>query len=178
MFFNLCWKNCEKPFVGEHGHFEGKGMTSDKNQHKLFCKKWGFEYFSYNNLKKKTTTIFSKITAKNNFWGHDHFLGNEVSDDKNEYNLLYGKWGTKYSFEIFSSKPPYRLNESQKTSFGSTLFSISVVSIGPIVSQKIGLNHYVDWHQPWEFPENQFKTATYIVTVIIIINWKSKSVIF
>ncbi len=44
MFFNLCWKNCEKPFVGGNDHFEGKGVYSDKNQNKLFCKKWGFEY--------------------------------------------------------------------------------------------------------------------------------------
>ncbi len=31
MFFNLHWKNCEKPFVGGHGHFDGKGVSSDKN---------------------------------------------------------------------------------------------------------------------------------------------------
>ncbi len=36
----------------------------------------------------------------------------------------------------------------------------------------------VDPHQPCEFHENRFKTATYIVKVIIIINWKSRSVIF
>ncbi len=33
-------------------------------------------------------------------------------------------------------------------------------------------------HQPREFHENRFKTATCIVTVIIIISWKSKRVIF
>ncbi len=33
----------------------------------------------------KKIYIFSKITVKNNFWGHDYFLGNGVSDDKNEY---------------------------------------------------------------------------------------------
>ncbi len=49
MFFNLCWKNCEKSFVG-HVHFEGKDLSSDKNQYELFCKKCGFEYFSCNNF--------------------------------------------------------------------------------------------------------------------------------
>ncbi len=102
MFFNLCWKNCEKSSVGGHDHFEGEGVPSIKNKYKFFCEKWCFEYFSYNNFFKKKNTIFSKITVENNFWGHDHFSGNWVSDDKNEYNF-YEKWGTKYCFEIFSS---------------------------------------------------------------------------
>ncbi len=67
MFSNLRWKNCEKSLVGGHDHFEGKGASGDKNQYKLFCKKWGFEYFLHSNFFKKT--IFSKITAKNNIWG-------------------------------------------------------------------------------------------------------------
>ncbi len=41
---------------GRYDHFEGKGLSGDKNQHRLFCKKWGFEYFSCNNLKKKKKT--------------------------------------------------------------------------------------------------------------------------
>ncbi len=61
-------KNCEKPFVGEHDHFKGEGASGDKNQCNLFCRKSGFEYFSFDDFfKKKKTTIFSKITAKNNF---------------------------------------------------------------------------------------------------------------
>ncbi len=28
MFFNLCWKNCEKQFVWGHDHFEGKGRKN------------------------------------------------------------------------------------------------------------------------------------------------------
>ncbi len=46
MFFSLCWENCEKSFIGGHDHFKWKGVSGDKNQYKLFCKKWGFEYFS------------------------------------------------------------------------------------------------------------------------------------
>ncbi len=36
--------------MGGHDHFEGKGVSDDKNQYKLFYKKLGFEYFSYNNF--------------------------------------------------------------------------------------------------------------------------------
>ncbi len=39
MFFNLCWKNFEKSFMGGHDHFEGKGVSGNKNKYKLFCKK-------------------------------------------------------------------------------------------------------------------------------------------
>ncbi len=61
MSFNLCWKNCEIPFVGGHDHFEGKGVPGNKNQYKFFCKKWGFKYFSCNNFfKKKIKQYFPK----------------------------------------------------------------------------------------------------------------------
>ncbi len=43
----------EHHFVGGHEHFERKAVSGDKNQYKLFCKKRGFEYFSYNNFFKK-----------------------------------------------------------------------------------------------------------------------------
>ncbi len=36
--------------------------------------------------------------------GHNHFSGNSLSDDKNEFKLFYKKWGTEYGFEILSSK--------------------------------------------------------------------------
>ncbi len=31
MFVNLCWKNCEKSFVGGRDNFEGKGVSGYKN---------------------------------------------------------------------------------------------------------------------------------------------------
>ncbi len=58
MFFNFCGKNCEKPFVGGHDHFE-KGACGDKNQYNLSCKKWGFQYFSFDFFQKKKTPKFS-----------------------------------------------------------------------------------------------------------------------
>ncbi len=54
-------------------------------------------------LKK---TIFFKIIAKNNFQVARPFFRNGALDDKNEYNLFYGKRGTEYRFEVFSSKKP------------------------------------------------------------------------
>ncbi len=51
-------------------------------------------------------------------------------------------------------------------------------SIGPIVSKIIGFTHVLTHNQPCEFHETWFKTATYIVTVIIIKSWKSGSTIF
>ncbi len=54
-----------KPSMGEHGHFEGKRASSNKNQYNLFYRKWGFKYFSLNNFFQKKKN--SKITAKNNF---------------------------------------------------------------------------------------------------------------
>ncbi len=51
-------------------------------------------------------------------------------------------------------------------------------SIGSIISKNYRNHPCVNLHQPCEFHENRCQTATCIVTVIIIINWKSKSVIF
>ncbi len=53
--------------------------------------------------KKKNKPIFSNITEKNYFWGHDHFSENGVSDNKNGCDLFYAKWGTEYGFKKFSS---------------------------------------------------------------------------
>ncbi len=50
-------------------------------------------------------------------------------------------------------------------------------SIGSIVSKNNRVHPCVDPHQPCELHENQFKTVTCIVTVIIIKSWKSRSVI-
>ncbi len=51
-------------------------------------------------------------------------------------------------------------------------------SIGPIVSKNNRVLRCADPHQPREFNENRFKTATWVRAEIIIINWKCKSVIF
>ncbi len=46
-----------------------------------------------------------------------------MSDDKNEYNLFYGKWGTEYSFEIFASKTPIQAECKLKNQFLRAHFS-------------------------------------------------------
>ncbi len=114
-----------KTICGRIWSFWGEGVYGDKNYYKLFCKKWGFKYFSYNNfLLKKKRNIFSKITAKKTFGRHmDHFSGNGVSGDKSEYNLFYEKWGSKYGFEIFSSKNSIQAGWKPKNQFWGPDFS-------------------------------------------------------
>ncbi len=66
MSFNLCWKNCEKPFVGEHDHFVEKGCLATKINVHFLVKKEIWNIFRVTIFSKKNKTIFSKITAKNN----------------------------------------------------------------------------------------------------------------
>ncbi len=89
------------------------------------------------------------------------------------YPLLYQIW----LWNFFLKKNPYRLNESQKTSFGGT-FSPYQWFYWTYCFQENKVDPCVDSHQPCEFHKNRFKTATSILTVIIIINWKFSGVIF
>ncbi len=129
-------------------------------------------------------TIFSiknNIFQQNIIFGrHDHFSGNWVLDNKNECNLCYGKWSTEYSFEIFTSKNSILAEWKPKNQFWGQIFPHISGFIRPIVSKQKKNRVYpcADSHQLCEFHENLYKTTTYIVTVIIIINWKSRSVIF
>ncbi len=45
MFFNLCWKNCEKPFVGGHDYFEGKRGVWRQKSIRTFFKEMRFWIF-------------------------------------------------------------------------------------------------------------------------------------
>ncbi len=111
--------------------------------------------------------------------GHDHFSRNGMLDDKNECNLFYGKWGTEYSLEIFSSKTPIPAEWKLKNQFWRHIFSHISGSIDwTNCFQKNRTHPCVDSHQTCEFHENPFKTVICIVTVIIIISWKSRSAIF
>ncbi len=118
----------------------GWGCLATKININFFIRNEVLNIFQIRIFSKKT--LFSKITAKNNLWGHDYFSGNRMShDDKNEYNLFHGKWGTQYGFEIFSSKPLYGLNKSQKISFGATFPPISMVLLDHCFQKKIGFTH-------------------------------------
>ncbi len=81
------------------------------------------------------------------------------------------------ALKFFYQKTPYWLNESQKINFGATFSPISVVLLDRLFP-KNRVHTCVDSHQPCEFHENRFKTATCIVTVTIIVNGKSRSDIF
>ncbi len=93
-------------------------------------------------LKK---TIFSKITAKK------------------KYNFFFYKWGTEYSFKVFSLKNPVPSDLNQKNWFRRHIFSNICGSIGPIVFKNNRVHPWVDPHQPCEFHWNRFKTAICIV---------------
>ncbi len=135
MFFNFCWKNCEKTFVGGCDYFEGKGLYGYKNQCKLFCKEWGFDYFSYNKFKKKKT-IFFKITVKNNFWRARPFF-REWDVGRQKWNdLFYGKLGSEYVFEIFSSENAIPAEWKLENQFWGTFSPISVVLLDRLFPKK------------------------------------------
>ncbi len=55
--------------------------------------------------------------------------------------FLNRKWSTEYCSEVFSSKKPIRLNESQKFGFGDTFSLISVVLLGRLFPKAIGLTY-------------------------------------
>ncbi len=83
-------KTAKNPFVGAHGSFEGScPHMATKINITFFVSIDVLNIFYLISFSKKT--IFSKITVKNNFWGHDHFWGNGASDDKNKYNLFHWK---------------------------------------------------------------------------------------
>ncbi len=61
---NIFGINWEKPIVRGHDRFEEEGASGDKNQSTFFCTKWGFENFSFNNLKTKQNNIFRNNSGK------------------------------------------------------------------------------------------------------------------
>ncbi len=48
-------------------------------------------------------TVFSKKQKKTNIFQNNRNFFCVWGDDKNEYNLSYGKWGTENGFEDFFS---------------------------------------------------------------------------
>ncbi len=65
-------------------------------------------------------------------------------------------------FKFFPQKISYWLNKSRKLVLGH-IFPNIVGSIGAIVSKNDSVYPQLDPHQPCEFHEKQFKTATYII---------------
>ncbi len=63
MFFNLYRKNWEKPFVGGHDHFEGKGCPATKININFFVGKEVLNIFHVTNFSKKKT-IFQNNREK------------------------------------------------------------------------------------------------------------------
>ncbi len=65
---------------------------------------------------------------------------------------------------FFSQKNPIPSDLNPKNWFWRHIFPYICGSIGPIISKNNRVHPWVDLHQPCEFHENRFKTATCIVT--------------
>ncbi len=144
MFFNLRWKCCKQPLVG------GDHQVTKINT----------TFFVGNEVSNifhltifSSTTIFSKITARNNFGRRDYFLGKGTPDDKNEYNHFYGKWDTKCGLEVFFSKKPIPSKWKLKIRFWGHIFPHSGGSIRPVVfeNKTIRFTHVWTYTNPVNF---------------------------
>ncbi len=116
MLLNLCRKNCEKPFSDQ---FEGRVVSNEKNQYKFFLRNEVLNIFC--------VTIFSKMTAKNNFWGTWPFFREwGVGQQKLIWPFLWKFGCTDYGFEIFFSKNPIPAEWKLKNQFWGHTFPVSV----------------------------------------------------
>ncbi len=68
--------------------------------------------------------------------------GNVMSDNKNEYNCFYGKGVPDTALKFFPQETTQWLNESQKTSFGNTYPSISVVLLSQFLPKTTGFSYW------------------------------------
>ncbi len=159
-------------FVGRYDHFEGRVAPGDKNPCNILCGHRRFEYFSSNKFKKKKQ-YFSKYKWKIIFAERNNFWVKEESDDKNEYDIFFGKWGTKYSVQVFFSKTPIPSDLNPKTRFWGTFSPISVVLLGRLFPKTIGFTMRVPTPTMWilwksdhncDLYRNFFYIHTYIYT--------------
>ncbi len=70
-FLKKLWKT----IYGSTWLFWEEGTSSGKNQYNLFCRKWGFKYFSFGNFFKKKKHIFQNNCEKLFLGKRDHFVG-------------------------------------------------------------------------------------------------------
>ncbi len=64
MFFNLCWKNCTKPFMRGHDHFEGKVCPITKININFFVRNEVLNIFYKTIFSKKKNNIFQNNSEK------------------------------------------------------------------------------------------------------------------
>ncbi len=132
MFFNLCWKNCEKSFMGGHDHFEGlRGCLVTNININFFVRNEVLNIFRTTIFSKKKP-IFSNIITKNNS------IFQEMRCRTTKVNITFSIWNgvPNTTLKFFPEKTPYRLNESQKPAVGTHIFPRISGSIGLIVSKK------------------------------------------
>ncbi len=135
IFFSLFWKNCEKLFV----HFEGKGVSGNKNQYKLFCKKWVFKYFLHNNLKKqKKNYIFQNKLL---LGGMTIFRRMGCRTTKINITFSMGNGVPNTAWKFFPQKPPYSWMKAKKLVLGAHFPPISLVLVYRLFPKNKGFIH-------------------------------------
>ncbi len=97
-------EKCEKLFTGLIWlFFRKRGRLAPKINVTFFVANWVLNVLLFNSFSKKKT-VFSEKMPKNCFWGQVPLEGKGASDNKNKYNLFYGKWDFEYFFIQFFSK--------------------------------------------------------------------------
>ncbi len=153
------WK---KPFTGGHTVLRGHLTT---NQY-IFSV--GIEVLNISHLTifSKKENYFFKIAVKNYFCGAWPFL-RQRGDGHIPFSLA--NYVPKIQFlSVFFKKPHTIWLKPKKLVLGAH-FPHICDSIGPIVSKNNSVHPWLDPHQPCEFHENRFKTATCIVRSYIYI---------
>ncbi len=155
--------------MGGHHHFKGKGgVWRPKININFFVRNEVLNIFRVTIFSKRT--IFTKITVKKNYEGRDdHFSGKGCPTTKINIIFSMGNGVPNTTLKFFPQKPPYWVNESHKNRCGAH-FPPYQWFYGTNYFRKNCVHQCVDSRQPYEFHENRFKTASCIMTVIIIIN--------
>ncbi len=97
--------------VGGHDCFKGKGAFGDKNQYNLFCRKWGFEYFLFNNF-------FKNNNNNNFFWGGGTVIFERKGCRTTKMNITFSVANGVHSF--FPAKTPIPAEWKPRKRFGGT----------------------------------------------------------
>ncbi len=110
-----------------------RGTSSDKNQYNIFCRYWGFEYFSLNIFFEKNN-IFRNRREKLFLAGMTIFEGARRQTTKMNISVVF--WETKYRIQFLSFflKKPHTIWLKPKKLVWGYIFPHICGSTRPIVS--------------------------------------------
>ncbi len=161
VFFDLCWKNCEKPFVWGQDHFEGKECLATKININFFVRNEFLNIFRITIFSKRkknskmgkiilgSMTIFQVIGCPMTKMNITFSMGNGVPS----MALKFFPQRTPHTGWMIAKKPDLELHFPPCQWFYRT-----------DCFQKNRVHLCVDSHPPCEFHENRLKTSTRTVT--------------